>query len=117
MERVLADAAICFANTAGGIIIVGVCDKKKGIEAITGTNLDPDRVKQRIYELSRPHLNVEVTRHPDHENLLLISCRKARIFIPTPGAGHITLKHPLIFAPGKCAFSTGPFSSGHEDPS
>jgi ATP-dependent DNA helicase RecG len=72
MERVLADAAICFANTAGGIIIVGVCDKKKGIEAITGTNLDPDRVKQRIYELSRPHLNVEVTRHPDHENLLLI---------------------------------------------
>src|SRR3954447_4469119 len=90
MERVLADAAICFANTAGGIILVGVCDKKKRIDAITGTNLDPDRVKQRIYELSRPHLNVEVTRHPDHENLLLIFVPQNSIFIPTPRAGHIT---------------------------
>lgn len=86
MEGKLADAAICFANAAGGTIIVGVADKGKGPAAITGTALEPDHIKRRIYELSRPHLNVEVARHPVHRTLLIISVpQSAEIHSDTQG--------------------------------
>lgn len=86
MEGKLADAAICFANAAGGTIIVGVADKGKGPAALTGTALEPDHIKRRIYELSRPHLNVEVARHPVHRMLLIISVpQSAEIHSDTQG--------------------------------
>ena len=43
-ERLIADACICFANSAGGTIVVGVNDKIRGSEAIIGTKLDPNRI-------------------------------------------------------------------------
>ncbi|PPQ27566.1 hypothetical protein CCS01_26995 [Rhodopila globiformis] len=55
----LADAAICFANAAGGIIVLGVSDKMKGVPGFTGTRLGPGQIKRRIYERSRPPLVVE----------------------------------------------------------
>jgi ATP-dependent DNA helicase RecG len=72
MERLISEAAICFANTAGGAVIVGVSDKKRGQDALTGTNLDAGRLKRRVYELSRPHLVVDVERHPKYQNILLV---------------------------------------------
>jgi ATP-dependent DNA helicase RecG len=72
MERMIAEAAICFANTAGGTVVVGVSDKQRGQAALTGTRLDPARIKQRVYELSRPHLVVDVERHPKHKNITLV---------------------------------------------
>lgn len=56
----LARAAICFANSRGGTIVLGVIDKTAGPAAIVGTELDPLEVKERIYEKSRPSLLVDV---------------------------------------------------------
>ena len=58
--RDLAEVAACFANARGGTIVVGVHDRPGGPEAISGTDLDADRVLRRIYELTSPRLIVEV---------------------------------------------------------
>ncbi len=71
-ERMIAEAAICFANAAGGIVALGVADKIKGKEALIGAKIDPVRVKQRVYELTRPHLNVEAFRHETHPQVIII---------------------------------------------
>lgn len=54
----LAQAAACFANSAGGTIIVGVKDSPGGPDAFIGCELDPVRTVARIYELTNPALNV-----------------------------------------------------------
>ena len=36
-ERLLAEAAICFANTAGGTVVLGIADKAKGPAAVSGS--------------------------------------------------------------------------------
>jgi ATP-dependent DNA helicase RecG len=53
-EQDLAKAAICFANATGGTIVVGVDDKRSGARALIGCDLDPARLRARIYELTRP---------------------------------------------------------------
>lgn len=73
VERLLAEAAICFANAAGGTVVLGVSDKLRGPAAMIGTTLDAERVRQRIFELSRPHLLVDVRRPREHPKLLVIS--------------------------------------------
>lgn len=55
----LAEAAVCFANSAGGDIVVGVRDQPGGTDALIGTTLDAQLVRQRIHELTTPHLTVE----------------------------------------------------------
>lgn len=60
VDRIIADAAICFANGRGGTIVLGVDDELAGEAAFTGTSLEPPYVKRRIYELSRPALLVDV---------------------------------------------------------
>lgn len=70
----LARAAICFANSRGGTIVLGVIDKTAGPDAIVGTGLDLLEVKQRIYEKSRPPLLVDVAEHRhDAVRLLVIA--------------------------------------------
>ena len=44
VDRVIADAAICFANGRGGTIVLGVDDKLVGASALLGTGLDAARV-------------------------------------------------------------------------
>lgn len=56
----LAEAAVCFANAEGGVIIVGVQDAVGGVEAFVGSELDPTQVVGRIYELTEPGLIVIV---------------------------------------------------------
>ncbi|RGC68467.1 Divergent AAA domain protein [Micromonospora sp. MW-13] len=56
--RDLAAAAACFANGIGGTLVVGVHDKVPGADAFAGTDLDPIRVVERIYELTQPALTV-----------------------------------------------------------
>jgi ATP-dependent DNA helicase RecG len=88
-ERLIAEAAICFANAAGGTIVLGVSDKQKGPAAFTGTALEPARIKQRVYELSRPHLNVEAERHPTHSNLVVITVpQSSEIHADTQGRAY-----------------------------
>lgn len=56
----LAEAAACFANSEGGAIVVGVDDEKTGEEALVGAALDPEWLRKRIWDLTDPHLTVDV---------------------------------------------------------
>lgn len=56
----LADAAVCFANAAGGTIVVGIADAPGGAAAFVGCSLDPAELRQRIYRLTTPGLLVEI---------------------------------------------------------
>lgn len=56
----LSEASACFANAAGGSVVVGVQDHEPGPAAFVGSPLDPVRTQRRIYELTDPHLIVTV---------------------------------------------------------
>lgn len=57
-EKLLRDAAICFANSDGGTIVLGVDDDASGPEAFTGTEFDAQIAQRRIYELTQPSILV-----------------------------------------------------------
>ncbi len=59
-ERDIAEAAVCFANGAGGTIVLGVADRRTGPEALVGTGLAIDRLRQSVYASTQPGLLVEV---------------------------------------------------------
>jgi ATP-dependent DNA helicase RecG len=63
MMREAAQATICFANSEGGLIVIGVSDKLVGDAAFKGTKLDTVQVQKRIYELTRPPLTVDAREH------------------------------------------------------
>jgi len=56
----MADAAACFANASGGTIVLGVADNETGEGAFIGTQLDPQYLRRRIYDVTRPALDVSV---------------------------------------------------------
>lgn len=56
--RTLLDAAVCFANTTGGTVVMGVANGTAGQSAFTGCDLDPAIVQRRIFELTEPALTV-----------------------------------------------------------
>jgi ATP-dependent DNA helicase RecG len=60
-QQDVADAAACFANAAGGTVIVGIADRVSGPEAFTGTTLDASTLRRRIFEITDPELDVRVT--------------------------------------------------------
>lgn len=57
--RVVLDAALCFANTAGGFVVLGVDDDGVGPTALLGTKLDPTAIKKYVHDNSRPRLLVD----------------------------------------------------------
>lgn len=59
-ERMLVEATLCFANSAGGNIVVGVRNKPGGPAAFVGATLDRAVLKQRIFEQTVPHLAVDI---------------------------------------------------------
>lgn len=69
----LAEASVCFANAAGGLIVVGVADSVVGEGAFIGTDLAGDIVRARIHDLTQPALTVMVRElHWVGKRLLLI---------------------------------------------
>lgn len=60
----LADAAMCFANSQGGTVVVGVKDDVAGPGAFVGSPLDSTQTVGRIYELTDPGLIVIVDTLP-----------------------------------------------------
>jgi Predicted transcriptional regulator containing an HTH domain and an uncharacterized domain shared with the mammalian protein Schlafen len=75
----VAEAAACFANAGGGLLVVGVADKVTGPAAFQGTRLDPERTRVRIYEVTQPHLLVEAhTRSTEQGELLFIEVPESR---------------------------------------
>lgn len=57
--RDVTEAALCFANARGGLVVIGVRDAASGTAAFVGATIDSVILKRRIYELSRPHLVVD----------------------------------------------------------
>jgi len=57
-EKLLRDAAICFANSDGGTIVLGVDDDASGPAAFVGTEFDAQVAQRRIYELTQPSILV-----------------------------------------------------------
>ncbi len=70
--RDLADAALCFANARGGVLVVGVADKTPGASAFLGSTLAPADVARRIYQLTNPPLLVSAEEHFDGATRLLL---------------------------------------------
>ncbi len=56
----IADAAACFANAAGGTVVLGVADSELGQSAFLGTGLDAQYLRRRIYDVTHPALDVSV---------------------------------------------------------
>ena len=74
--RALAEAAACFANSRGGAILVGVDDKRGGVEALVGASLEAEWLRRRIWDLSTPRLTVEIEERVEQGVRLLV------IYIP-----------------------------------
>lgn len=72
-EKMIAEAAICFANASGGTIVLGVRDKASGPQALVGTSLTPEQVQERVYQLTNPPIPVSTERHPRYPSLVLVS--------------------------------------------
>jgi len=72
LENTVVRGAICFANAAGGTIVVGVADRPGGRSAFRGTDLDSENIRQRIYERTVPHLLVDVRLLTAPARLLVI---------------------------------------------
>ncbi|GAB3082877.1 helix-turn-helix domain-containing protein [Corynebacterium aquatimens] len=79
LADVLADEAVCFSNSEGGIsyIVVGVSDKKSGAEAFTGTNRRTEWFEKKIFDNTRPSISVEATELT-WENTRLVALRVPR---------------------------------------
>lgn len=56
----LAEAAVCFANAAGGTIVLGVADSTSGPTAFIGTDADGNVLRSRIHALTQPSLTVTI---------------------------------------------------------
>ncbi|MGI9022604.1 MAG: ATP-binding protein, partial [Acidimicrobiales bacterium] len=56
--RDLAEAVACFANARGGTLVVGVDDKRSGPAAFVGCGFEPEALRRRIWELTRPSVTV-----------------------------------------------------------
>jgi ATP-dependent DNA helicase RecG len=59
-DKMLAGATLCFANSAGGHIVVGVRNRPGGPDAFIGATIDPQELKQRIFEQTNPPLVVDI---------------------------------------------------------
>ncbi|ASO22535.1 ATP-dependent DNA helicase RecG [Actinoalloteichus hoggarensis] len=82
----LADAAVCFANSQGGTIVVGVADAASGQAAFTGCTLDATRLRSRIHQLTQPPLLVEISE------LTFADRRLLKITVPEGIEVHSTTK-------------------------
>lgn len=56
--KTLVDAAVCFANTRGGTIVMGIANNTVGPDAFLGCDLDPLTTQRRLYDLVDPPLMV-----------------------------------------------------------
>ncbi len=82
----LAEAAVCFANSRGGTIVVGVADNKSGPDAFVGCDLDAGELRSRVHQLTNPGLLVEV------DEVVFADRRLLEIRVPEGLEVHATVK-------------------------
>ncbi len=70
----LAEAAMCFANAAGGHLVVGVADRPGGPTALKGATQALSDLRKGIFERTSPNLvvGVEEYRPPDAPDVRLV---------------------------------------------
>lgn len=68
----LAEAAVCFANASGGVVIVGVTDSGTGPTAFVGCSVDAMELRSRIHALTDPSIVVTVEVLHVHDARLLV---------------------------------------------
>lgn len=68
----LVDAAVCFANSAGGTLVMGIADAIAGPDAFLGCDLDPAIVQRRLFDLITPTLTVGARAIESHGCRLLV---------------------------------------------
>src|SRR5215467_3466845 len=64
----IAEAAVCLANAEGGLVIVGVDDKKAGIQALKACpypSLTLDWIKKVVRDLTKPPVQCNVAKAID----------------------------------------------------
>jgi ATP-dependent DNA helicase RecG len=71
--KLVVDATLCLANSAGGTVVLGVSDKVPGPQAFVGATAPVERVRKRIWELTKPPIVVEVEEdHSMGARLLIV---------------------------------------------
>lgn len=70
--RYFADEAACMANGEGGALIVGIDGKRAGEDALVGTDLERDWLRNRIRDLTEPKLTVGLRTVNESGKRLLI---------------------------------------------
>ena len=72
--RMLADAAVCFANARGGDIVLGVIDDRGGSEAFQDVppGLSVDIIRKGIFDRTRPSLTCFVADRIEHGRRLVV---------------------------------------------
>lgn len=82
----LAEAAVCFANASGGIIVIGVADTVVGAAAFQGSALRAAELRSRIHALTDPSIVVTI------DELTYASARLLMIRVPEGLDVHSTRK-------------------------
>lgn len=72
--RELREAVVALANQRGGVVILGVADRKRTRkDAVQGVGgLDPDSLRRKIYDGTEPHILVEIEELVEPEGRLLV---------------------------------------------
>jgi ATP-dependent DNA helicase RecG len=81
----LREYAVCFANSQGGSLILGIKDKVAGAAAIQGCGgYDLDEMKRMVYDGTKPPILVEIEEVSAPEGVLLV------VHVPRSPAIHAT---------------------------
>lgn len=103
--RELRETVVCFANARGGVIVLGVIDRKRTRrEAIVGVGeVDVREIRKAIYDGTSPHILVEIDEIEEPEGRLLA------IRVPRGLPPHTTSEGLAKIRVGKeCKPLTGP---------
>jgi ATP-dependent DNA helicase RecG len=72
--REVRENVVCLANSQGGLLVIGVADRKRTRrEAIQGVpNLSTDELRKAVYDGTEPHILVEVDERVEPEGRILV---------------------------------------------
>src|SRR2546422_5273799 len=57
----IVEASLCLANASGGSVVVGLSNTLHGRAAFLGSDLNEGIVRRSVYDLTRPHLTVDLS--------------------------------------------------------